>query len=150
MQGYLSVKDIMTAPAVTAYENTNVRALANMMKKHGVDAVIIVNKTKEPVGIVTEGDIVRRLVTRRTHLLFSKAKHIMTKPVEVTKGEIHLEDAARHMTSKRIKKLCVVNDTNKVVGVLTTADITKNASPLIEVLKEMIQTGFVGESFQEY
>lgn len=149
INSYLTVNDIMTHPVVTAYESTSISKVADLMNKHGVDAIIIINKGREPVGIITAGDIVRRLMTKRVPFLFSKAKHAMSKPVEITKKHVRLEDAAKHMVAKKIKKLCVTDDKNKVIGVITTADITKNAGYLIDVLKEMVQTGFVGEPFRE-
>jgi CBS domain-containing protein len=146
----LSVDEIMSAPAVTATEKTSIRDVARMMSKHRIDAVIITNKQNEPIGIITESDIVKRLVSERRHLWFATAKHAMTKPVLTITGKMKLEDAARRMADNRIKKLCVVDDNYKVKGLVTTEDITKNASYLINVLKEIIQTGYyMGEETQE-
>jgi CBS domain-containing protein len=146
----LTVDEIMSRPAVTATERTSIRDIARLMNKHRIDAVVITNKQNEPVGIITGSDIVKRLVSERRHLLFVTAKHAMTKPVLTIKGHITLEDAARRMADNRVKKLCVVDDDYKVKGLVTTEDITKNASYLINVLKEVIHTGYyMGEEGQE-
>lgn len=143
MDRSLSVEDIMSSPAIIAKEKASIRDIAKMMKRHSVDAVVIVNKLNEPVGIITEGDIVRRLVSSKRNLWFVTAKNAMTKPVVTIDTKVKLEDAARQMAEKKIKKLCVVDGSKKVLGLITTDDITKNASYLINVLKEIIQTGYV-------
>jgi predicted transcriptional regulator len=146
----LTVSEIMSRPVVTAKEKTSIREIAGKMKRHNIDAVVIVNKQNEPIGIITEGDIVRRLVSSKRNLWFVKAKHVMSRPVLTIARTIRLEDAAKRMAEKKVKKLCVVDDNNKVDGMLTTEDITKNASYLINVLEEIIQTGYyMGEENRE-
>jgi CBS domain-containing protein len=145
----LAVSEIMSSPVVTAKESTHIKEIAKLMGKHRIDAVVITNKLGEPVGMVTGGDIVRKLVSRTRNLMFSKAKHIMSKPVKTIPRGIKLEEAARYMATHRIKKLCVIDDSNKVAGILTSSDITKNASYLIDVLEEIIGTGYVaGETVE--
>ena len=61
----LTVGEIMSKPAVTATEKTSIRDIARKMGRHRIDAVLITNKKNEPVGIITEGDIVKRLVSAR-------------------------------------------------------------------------------------
>ena len=139
----LTVSEIMSSPVVTAKDKTSVRDLAKMMSKHRIDAVVITNKLNEPVGMVTGSDIIKKLVSRKRNLLFSKAKHIMSRPVVTTARYVKLEDAARSMANRRVKKLCVVDEGNKVIGIVTSSDITKNASHLIDVLEEIIGTGYV-------
>ena len=139
----LMVSEIMSSPVITATERTSIRDIAKMMSKHRIDAVVIANKQNEPVGMVTGGDIVKKLVSRKRNLLFSKAKHIMSKPVVTVTRPVKLEDAARRMVERKVKKLCVVDEGNKVIGIVTSSDITKNASHLIDVLEEIIGTGYV-------
>ena len=147
----LAVNEIMSNPVVTATEKTSIRDIARLMKKHRIDAVVITNKGKEPVGIITEGDIVRRLVSAKRNLWFVKAKHVMSKHVLTTTGRVMIEDAARRMAENRVSKLCVVDDYNKVVGMLTTDDITKNAGCLINLLQEIIETGYtMGETTEKF
>ncbi len=140
----------MSKPAVTATEKTSIRDIARKMGRHRIDAVLITNKKNEPVGIITEGDIVKRLVSAKRNLWFVKAKHVMTKPVLTITAHMRLEDAARQMADKKVKKLCVIDEESKVLGMVTTEDITKNASYLINVLEEIIETGaYMGEEARE-
>ncbi len=140
--GTVVVSDIMSTPVVMAKEEASIKEVAKMMKKYEIDSVIIVNKHNEPTGIITEGDIVRRLVSAKRNLWFVRASHVMSKPVITVPHHQNIEDAAQLMAEKKVKKLCVVDRDNKVKGMITTSDITKNAAYLIGVLKEVIQTGY--------
>ncbi len=141
----LLAHEIMSYPAITAGENTSIKDVAKLMTKHGIDAVVIADKQNMPVGIVTEGDIVRRLVSAKKNLWFVKASHVMSKPVITIHKNTTIEEAAKRMADGKVKKLCVVDENGRLAGMLTSADITKNAGYLINVLKEVIHTGYVME-----
>ncbi len=141
----LIVNDVMSFPVITGKERDNIRSVATKMKKYNISAVVIVDDENKPIGIVTEGDIVQRLVSKKRGLLFTKARDAMTKPVITVKKDMSVDDAAKLMVSKKVKKLCVVDDESKLIGIVTEGDIVKNASYLIDVLKEMIETGYVSE-----
>ena len=138
----LVVNEIMSFPVITAEEKTSIKAVARKMKDHDIDTIVITNKVGEPIGMITEGDIVRRLLSKKRNLWFSKAKHVMSKPV-LTIGEyVKVEDVAKYMVEKKVKRLCVVNGERKLKGIVTQTDIIKNASYLIDVLREIIETGY--------
>ncbi len=136
------VKDIMSSPVVTANEKDSIKTLAKKMFAYDVDSIVIVNEDNEPLGIVTEGDIVRRLLSKKRNLWFTKAKHVMSKPALTVSPEAELEDVAKYMSSKKVKRLCVVNDDNKLIGIITQTDILENANYLIGLLKEMLEVGY--------
>ncbi|MGC8587348.1 MAG: cyclic nucleotide-binding/CBS domain-containing protein [Candidatus Micrarchaeia archaeon] len=142
----LIVNEVMTFPVVTGSEKESIKSIAQKMKKHDISSVVIVDKSNTPVGMVTQGDIIKRLLSKKRNLLFAKAKDVMTSPaIKITK-EMKLEDAAKYMVQKRVKRLCVVDDTNKLIGILTQEDVVKNASYLIDVLKEALVSGYTEES----
>ncbi|MGC8699706.1 MAG: cyclic nucleotide-binding/CBS domain-containing protein [Candidatus Micrarchaeia archaeon] len=138
----LIVNDVMSKPVITARGNESIKEIARKMNKYNINSVVIVDGKNSPVGIVTEGDIIRRLLSRKRNLLFAKASHVMSKPVITVKKDLTLEDAAKMMVNKKIKKLCVVDDAGSVIGIISEGDIVKNASYLIDVLKEIIETGY--------
>ncbi len=142
----LIVNEAMTFPVVTGSEKESIKSIAQKMKKHDISSVVIVDKSNTPVGMVTQGDIIKRLLSKKRNLLFAKAKDVMTSPaIKITK-EMKLEDAAKYMAQKRVKRLCVVDDTDKLIGILTQEDVVKNASYLIDVLKEALVTGYTEEN----
>jgi len=142
----LIVNEVMTFPVVTGSEKESIKSIAQKMKKHNISSVVIVNKENTPIGIVTQGDIIKRLLSKKRNLLFAKAKDVMTSPVIKITKEKKLEDAAKYMVEKRVKRLCVVDETDRLIGILTHEDVVKNASYLIDVLKEALNTGYTEES----
>lgn len=138
----LIVNDVMSKPVITARPNDSIKSIAQKMNKYDINSVVIVDEKNSPIGIVTEGDIVKKLLTKKRNLLFAKASHVMSKPVITIKKDLTLEDAAKIMANKRVKKLCVVDEDNILIGIISEGDIVKNASYLIDVLKEIIETGY--------
>jgi len=139
----LLVNDIMSFPVITGSEDESIKSIALKMKKHEVGGIVITDKENRPIGVITERDIVRRLLAGSKHtLFFTKAKHVMTKPVLTITKDKKLEDAARYMADNKVKRLCVVDENKKLIGIITEEDITKNASYLIDILNEMISTGY--------
>jgi CBS domain-containing protein len=132
----------MSKPVITAKPSESIKSIAQKMNKHNINSVVIVDDKNSPIGIVTEGDIIRRLLTKKRNLLFSKASHVMSKPVVTIKKELSLEEAAKIMVNKKVKKLCVTDENNTLIGIISEGDIVKNASYLIDVLKEIIETGY--------
>jgi CBS domain-containing protein len=139
------VREAMSYPVVATDENSDVRKVAQLMKKYDIDTVLINDREGRPVGIVTEGDIVRRLLSRRKSLLFTKAKHVMSSPVITANERESLEDSVKKMINNKINRLVVVNGDGKLTGILTQTDIIKNASYLIGLFKEIIDTGYAEE-----
>lgn len=140
----------MSSHVVTSRENESIRGIATKMQRFRVGSVVVVNKSNEPIGIITQGDIVRRLVTKKRMLLFSQAKHIMSRPVLTIRKDEKIEDAAKAMAERKVKRLCVVDENKKLIGVITDNDIMRSAGSLIDVLNEMIDTGYEkGEGREE-
>lgn len=142
-QAGIAVKDIMSFPVITASLKESVKSIAKKMKQHDVDSVVIVDEHAMPIGIVTEGDIVRRLLSRKRHTLFVKAKHIMSRPVISVAKVTDMEKAAAIMVENKIRRLCVIDEAQKLTGIVTQSDIIKNSSYLIGVLREMVDTGYI-------
>src|SRR5436309_14966355 len=59
------VRDIMSRPPITAKENETVAGVSKLMGKHDIGCVIIVDKSGNPAGIITERDIVQRVAARK-------------------------------------------------------------------------------------
>ncbi|MGC8687432.1 MAG: CBS domain-containing protein [Candidatus Micrarchaeia archaeon] len=137
------VGEIMSAPVITASLDESIKDIAIKMSTHNINSVIVADKSNKPLGMVTERDIIRKLLARKRNLLFAKAKHIMTNPVVTISKDMTLEEAAKLMAEKHIKKLCVVDESSSIIGIITESDIIKNAAYLIDVLKDIIETGYV-------
>ncbi len=136
------VHEIMSRPVVSADTSDSILGIAKKMKRNRVGAVVIFDYA-DPVGIITERDLVRRVIANSIPKASTRAKDIMSKPLITISGAETLEHAAEFMVKKRIKKLGVVDEVGRLVGVVSESDIIRNANYLIDVLKELIATGYM-------
>ncbi len=138
MAGVLLVRDIMTKTIRTVRPNSSVLDAVQKMNKFNIGSILVVDG-RRPVGIVTERDILRRVVEHSTDPSIIKVSEIMSHPVVTINPEVTIEEAARLMTAKQIKKLPVVEE-DSIVGIITTMDIMKAAPRMMNLFEELSRT----------
>jgi len=120
-----TVRDFMTKGVVTIDVQKTVFEAAEIMTQTEIgDLVVIDGKT--PVGIVTERDFVRRVIAKRK-ALDSKVSEIMTTPLWVVYVDNSLNEAARKMVARKIRRLPVL-EKNELVGIITSTDLARHLS----------------------
>jgi CBS domain-containing protein len=129
------VKDIMSSPVVTLDEEATSNKVANIMDKNDLGCVIVTNKAGKPVGIITERDLVVRVLAKNLVPDAIKAKEIMTSPLVTIQPETTISEAARRMSRLDIRRLGVVYKGN-LVGVISSKDILGVMPELIEIIQE--------------
>ncbi len=113
----LLVKHIMVENVVTANSNITVkRAIETLYEKH-IGSIVVVDDDEKCVGIFTERDVIR-LVAKNAQLNQPIDK-VMTKNVVTIQEETLLDEARRLIVAHRIRHLPVVNQENKLVGLLS-------------------------------
>ncbi len=117
------VKDIMTKEVVTIESNKSVFEAAGLMSEKGLGCLIVVIKGF-PVGIITERDIVRRIVAKHNSL-DAKVSEVMTKTLITVDPDTSLREAARVMSANKIRRLPVLKQ-NKLVGIVVASDFVRN------------------------
>lgn len=90
---------------------------------------LVVTKGEDAVGIITERDIIERLVCKKRDSSATLVEQIMSSPLMTGSPNWALEEAARVMTQHRIKKLPIV-ERGKLIGILTDTDIMRCAPKL--------------------
>jgi len=131
----LLVEDAMSRNVITAKPSDLVSDIAKIMAEHEIGGVIIVDDDMFPLGIVTDGDIVRNLVAKKLDPEDTLAKDIMTTPVVTITDDIELSAAARLMAARHIKKLCIVDLDGKLKGIMTESDVIRHAGYLIKLFQ---------------
>jgi CBS domain-containing protein len=134
----VKVDDVMSSPVVTIKDTDTVLAAAKLMKKNEIGCVVVVDKTGNPRGIITERDIVRRVSA--LDMLPSKvqAGKSMTKPPATVESSASVTDAAKKMRELKIRRLIVLQG-NKLMGIITSNDIVDITPALIDVITEKSQ-----------
>ena len=139
----MQAQDIMTKKVISAAADTTIEQLTALMMKNHISAVPILDSDGAIIGLVSEGDLMRRVEgagkTNKSWwlALFSgssntaqdfiamrgrRAKDIMTSKVEVVSPETPVADIARLLEEKRIKRVPVIDD-GKMIGIVSRANL---------------------------
>ncbi len=118
-----SVKDIMTKNVITIDADKCVFDAAKLMAEKSLGCLPVVIKGY-PVGIITERDIVRRIVAKGVSSDM-KLTEVMTKTLITVDPDTSLRDAARVMSKNKIRRLPVLKN-NQLVGIVVASDFVRN------------------------
>ena len=129
------VREAMSSPVVTISEDSDVIAAANLMKDHRIGAVVVVSSNGQPVGIVTERDIVVRLVALGK-LKGVSVKEKMSSPLRVVKGDTTLITAMQLMHKMNIRRLGVTYKGN-LAGIISDMDLIRIMPTIVEIAREV-------------
>ncbi len=129
------VREAMSSPVISVSEDTDIVKLARVMKDQNVGAVIITNMEEQPVGIVTERDIVTRVVSQGGDPGNVVAKSVMSSPLHVVAPEMSLMEAMRLMDKINIRRLGVLYK-NRLVGIISDRNIIRLVPTIVEIVKE--------------
>ena len=129
------VKDVMSSPVVTLDEDATSNRVAHIMDENELGCVIVTNKAGNPVGILTERDLVIRVLAKNLKPDAIKAKEIMTSPLVTIEPDATVSEAARRMSRLNIRRLGVIYKGN-LVGLVSSKDILAVMPELIEMIQE--------------
>jgi CBS domain-containing protein len=134
----LRVGDIMTTSVIVIPFGKTTLDVAKIMKKNSVGSVIVVqDKTgKHAKGIITERDIVHKVLANGKEPTKETVEMIMSTPLRVVKPDTTIEDAAMAMKENKIKRLPVVNEANELIGIVSEGDIMKIFPVVVDLLEE--------------
>lgn len=141
----MKARELMSTALRVVPPEMPVAALAELLSTQGISAVPVVDKDGRPLGIVTEGDLIRRLADEKPGPLgwflgqfrnperlagrFMKAhgataRDVMTTDLVTVEEDASAEEIARLMEQHRIKRVPVVRD-GKIVGIVSRADLLR-------------------------
>lgn len=144
-------RDIMTRDVVSIHVETPVREIARVLLENHISAAPVIDEAGRPIGIVSEGDLVKRsesdrearrdwwmsLLAEGEHLSDDflsyirsdqrVARHIMSAPVVTVAEDTGIEEIARILSSYRIKRVPVITH-RRMVGIISRADLVRALS----------------------
>jgi len=138
MSEVLLVREVMTTNVKTVRPFSTVKDVVRKMNKFYIGSVLVV-EGERPVGIITERDILRRIVEQGYDPAVVKAKDIMSTQLVTISGDVGVEEAARLMARNKIKKLPVVEN-EKLVGIVTSMDVMRANPKIVSLLEELLKT----------
>ena len=137
----LVVEDVMAKEVVTVNSEYSVKYAAKMMSYFKISSLIVLNGPNID-GILTERDVLTRVVAKGLNPERTMVRDIMTRPVMVVSPTTPLLDAVKTMVDRHIKKLPVVHgddDSPNLMGILSLTDVARLHPMLMDALKSMAE-----------
>ena len=119
----MSVGAICVRSVEIASPDESVRTVALRMANAGVGTVIVLGEGKRPVGILTDRDVALRCVAEKRDPDSTEVGAAMTAPPTCVHESTPIEDALARMAGSHVRRLVVVDDEERLVGVLALDDV---------------------------
>jgi signal-transduction protein with cAMP-binding, CBS, and nucleotidyltransferase domain len=129
-----TVSEIMSARepwTIQAYSNRTAHDVAAMLTKHRIGSVLVIDRDKTPIGIITERDLVKRVCIESLNASKVLVEDIMTSPLITIMTYDSVDTASRIMISNKIKRLPVMESDNRIIGIISVTDITRNLAKIL-------------------
>jgi signal-transduction protein with cAMP-binding, CBS, and nucleotidyltransferase domain len=135
LRSKMLVKDVMSSPVVAIDESAPANRAAELMDKDDLGCIIVTNKQGKALGIITERDLVVRVLAKNLKPDTLKAKQVMTSPLMTIEPDATINEAARRMSKLNIRRLGVIYK-GQVQGLLSSKDILGVVPELLETIQE--------------
>ena len=148
-----TINHIMTKDVITVHENDTIEKCANLLTTHNLSGLPVVDEEGHVKGIITEGDLIRRSTKVQTPAYLELlggiiyldnpnkfleevkksmglfAHEVMTEDVITVHPETEIEQAASILVRKKIKRLPVLDENDKLIGIVARKDIMTHLFP---------------------
>jgi CBS domain-containing protein len=113
-------------------DNPSVLDVAKLMAKHRIGSVVVVeDSNNKPIGIITERDIIKKVSAQNKVADQVAVRHIMSSPLIAVKSIDSIDTAAEAMAKNKVKRLVVLEQDGKMIGVLSVSDIAKKLAKIM-------------------
>ena len=141
----MHVKEVMTPNPACCVPETGLQEVAKMMVDHDCGEIPVIEdkKSRLPIGVITDRDIVCRTVAQGTNPLDMTAADCMSKPCVTVTPDMSVEECGRILEENKIRRVPVVDAAGACCGIVALADIALRNQPAVvaEVVKEVSQPG---------
>lgn len=120
----VKIKDMMSRNIVFVSPDNNVKQVAEIMRDKSIGVVLIIDQDQNLSGMISERDIITKVVAFKLDPSEILVKDIMTRNLITGNQEMTDMEASMLMSEKRIKKL-PITENNKVIGIITQTDLMK-------------------------
>jgi CBS domain-containing protein len=138
LAGIVLVRDVMSKNVRVVRPDSSAKEVVATMNKFNIGSVVVV-QGERPVGIITERDILRRIVEPCLAPETLTARQIMSSPVITIDENASINEAAKLMAKKGIKRLLVTRNNDKLVGIITFTDIVAKVPDMLSILEELVR-----------
>ena len=128
------VKDLMSANVVSIDSEATVKDAASKMAQQEIGSLVVMEQNK-PVGIVTERDLLSRVLALGRNAEATRVEMVMSKPLICAGPDMDVTEATRFMVAKEIKKLPITQE-GHLVGILTLTDLCAAQPDIYELIEK--------------
>lgn len=144
-------RDLMTEDPSCCLPSDAVNKAAQLMKTENVGAIPVVDdhKTRQLIGIVTDRDLALNVIAAGRNAQNTSVADVMTRSVTACRASDDLEKALAEMSDQQLRRIPVVDDDRRIVGIIAQADIaTRLDAPkkTAEVVEEISKAAAAGRS----
>jgi len=119
-----TLKESMRREIVVVSPDDSIKSVASIMASKGIGCVISVKENK-PIGIVTERDIVKKIIHKGRDPATTRVRDVMSRKIISLDSGRSIHDAVDTLEKKRIKKLPIIEH-DKLIGIVTMTDLLKS------------------------
>ena len=136
--------EVMTKTPVCCLPNDNVAKAAELMKSENIGSIPVIEneQTQKLIGIVTDRDLALKIVADGLDAKSTKVEAVMTRKVVTCLADDDLQKALDAMAEHQLRRIPVVDNDNRVVGIIAQADVATRADQpekTAEMVKEISQ-----------
>lgn len=122
----MKIKDLMDVDVEAVEQDSTIDEAAYIMGSAGIYSLPVV-KEETVVGIITDGDIITRVVAEGLDCSATKVRDVMTGAVVTCRAEDDLQEAERVMTRHGLRHIVIIDDEGQLAGMLDRADVENAA-----------------------
>ncbi|MEM1557635.1 MAG: CBS domain-containing protein [Thermoproteota archaeon] len=129
----LTVEEVMSFPILTVNPDESVRAAVVKMVEHDISSLIVVDEENRDIGIITERDVIEKVVAKNKDPDSVKVREVMSNPLKKISSDSSIIEALEKMRRSKIKKLGVERE-GKLVGIVSERDLVYAIPAMYELV----------------
>ncbi len=149
----MKVKDILGKsgrPVITITGDKTIKDAMELLNRHKIGSVVVVNEGGDPVGILTERDMFHLCYEHDTDMKAMKVADHMTSDLVVGVPEDDLDYIAGVITNKRVRHIPIIDDKRKLWGLISIGDIVKAKMKQAEIHVRYLTEYITGRSTTDH
>lgn len=135
----MKCKEIMTKSIKTCNYNCSAKEAAQIMKKFDTGVVPVIDAMNKPLGVITDRDITINAVAEGNHPESVKVLNVMTKHIVSVHEDDSIDVAAKKMKENKVRRILVVDDEDRLKGIISLADFALHAEEKAEACQILEQ-----------
>ena len=124
-----TARDVMTPDPACCTPNTTLDDVAKLMAQNDCGEIPVVDPADQIIGVVTDRDIVCRVVAAGKNPMAYTAETCMSGPVVTVRADAPLDDVVATMEKHQIRRVPVVDDRDSCVGIISQSDVSWTGAP---------------------